>query len=118
MALIHQQIGVIIALILLVIAIYLFGVPLAARLRKILRGKRHDSSPSPSHNPSQRGSRMLPRRQDSQETLLDELVNVGDDKVDGALSLFIFRPPQWLTRLHKINSHSTGPLPHCAALLE
>jgi hypothetical protein len=103
MALIHQQIGVIVALILLVIAIFLFGVPLTARLRKMLGGKRHDPSSSPRtvvsshHNPFriQRGSssRMSPRRQDSQETLLDELVNIGDDKLDGIYSLFIFRLP-------------------------
>jgi hypothetical protein len=101
MALIHQQIWVIVALILLVIAIFLFGVPLTARLRKLLGGKRHDPSSSPRtvvsshHNPFQRGSssRMSPRRQDSQETLLDELVDIGDDKLDGILSLFIFRPP-------------------------
>lgn len=102
MALMHQQIGVIVALILLVIAIFLFGVPLAARLRKMLRGKRHDPSSSPRtivsshHNPFriQRGSRMSPRRQDSEETLLDELVNVGDDKLDGIYCpSFIFSPP-------------------------
>jgi hypothetical protein len=100
MALIHQQTGVIIALIFLIVAIFLFGVPLTARLRKILGGKRHDPFSSPRtivsshHTPSQRGSssRMLPRRQDSQETLLDELVDIGDDKLDGILSLFIFRP--------------------------
>lgn len=28
---------------------------------------------------------MSPRRQDSQETLLDELVDIGDDKLDGTL---------------------------------
>lgn len=93
MALIHQQIGVIVALIILVIAIFLFGVPLTARLRNILGGKRHDPSSSPRtvvsshHSPFQRGSssNMFPRRQDSQETLLDE--NIGDDKLDGILSL-------------------------------
>jgi hypothetical protein len=98
MALIHQQIGVIVALILLVIAIFLFGIPLTARLRKMLRRKRHDPSSSPRtivslhHNPFRRGSssRMSPRRQDSQETLLDESVNIGDDKLDGMLSLFLF----------------------------
>jgi hypothetical protein len=96
MALLHQQIGVIVALIVLVIAIFLFGIPLTARLRKILGGKRHDPSSSlrtvvsSHHNPFQRGSssRMSPRRQDSQETLLDELVNIGDDKLDGMLSLY------------------------------
>ena len=96
MALIHQQIGVIVALILLVIAIFLFGVPLSARLRKMLGGKRHDPSSSPRtvvsshHNPFRRGSssRMSPRRQDSQETLLDELVNIGDDKLDGIVPLY------------------------------
>lgn len=31
---------------------------------------------------------MSPRRRDSQETLLDELVDFGDDKLDGTLPLF------------------------------
>jgi len=102
MALIHQQIGVVIvALILLVVAIFLFGVPLTARLRKLLGGKRHDPSSSPRtfalshHTPFQRGSssRMSPRRQDSQETLLDEL-NIGDDKLDAIpLDPFLVVPP-------------------------
>ena len=97
MTLIHQQIGVIVAVIFLVVAIFLFGVPLTARLRKILGGKRHEPPSSPrtivssNHTPFQRGSgsRMSPRRQDSQETLLDELVDIGDDKLDGILS-FLF----------------------------
>lgn len=101
MALIHQQIGVIVALILLVVAIFLFGVPLAARLRKIFGRKRHNPSSSPRtvvslhYTPFQRdsSSRMSPRRQDSQETLFEELGNIGDDKLDGILSLFFFRPP-------------------------
>jgi len=94
----------VISLILLVIAIFLFGVPLTARLRKMLGGKRHDPSSSPRtvvsshHNPFriQRGSssRMSPRRQDSQETLLDELVNIGDDKLDAIpLDPFLIVPP-------------------------
>ncbi len=111
MALIHQQIGVIVALILLVVAIFLFGVPLVACLRKILWWKRHDSDSSPRtvvsshHAPFQRGPRMSPRRQDSQETLLDELVNIGDDKLDGTLSpLFILRPPAMAYSLVRITT--------------
>jgi hypothetical protein len=72
---------------------------LPARLRKMLRGKRKDPPSSPRtivsshHTPSRRGSRMSSRRQDSQETLLDELVNTGDDKLDGTSAhLFIFGP--------------------------
>jgi hypothetical protein len=33
---------------------------------------------------------MSPRRQDSEETLLDELVDIGDDKLDGILPFFLF----------------------------
>ncbi|KAF8500806.1 hypothetical protein F5888DRAFT_1303708 [Russula emetica] len=95
----------VIFLILLVIVIFLFGVPLTDRLRKIIGGKRHDSSSSPrtivsssNHTSFQRGSssRMLPRRQDSQETLLDDLVNMGDDKLDAIpLDPFLVVPPSF-----------------------
>ena len=52
---------------------------------------------------------MSPHRQDSQETLLDELVNIGDDKLDGILSLFLFSDLRhWLTRLHNIHHRSTA----------
>jgi hypothetical protein len=93
MALIRQLFSFFVALILLVVAFLLFGIPLLARLRKMLRGKRNDPSSSPRtivsshHTPSRRGSRMSPRRHDSEETL----VNIGDDdKLDGtSASLFI-----------------------------
>lgn len=121
MALIHQHIGVIVALILLVIGIFLFGVPLAARLRKILGGKRHDPSSSPRtvislhHTPFQHSSssRMSPRRQDSQETLLDELVDMGEDKSDGMLSFLLSVLRQWLTpsRLYNIRHRSAAMIP-------
>ena len=92
MALMHERFWIFVALILLGVAFFLFGIPpVTARLRKILRGKGNNSSSFPrtivsSHpTPPQRGSRMSPRRQDSQETLLDELVDIGDDKLDGTL---------------------------------
>lgn len=92
MALIRQLFSFV-ALILLVVAFLLFGIPLLARLLKMLRGKRNNPSSSPRtivsshHTPSRRGSRMSPRRHDSEETL----VNIGDDdKLDGtSASLFI-----------------------------
>jgi hypothetical protein len=118
MTLIHQKIAVVaVAVILLVVAIFFFGVPLTARLRKILGGKRHES-PSPRtvvsshHTPFQRGSRsrMSPRRQDSEETLLDELANVGDDKLDGILSFLFF------SLLAVADSHDIRRLPTAVPL--
>jgi hypothetical protein len=42
---------------------------------------------------------MSPRRQDSQETLRDEILNIGDDKLDGTYCpSFHFHTQQWLTR--------------------
>ncbi|KAI0304258.1 hypothetical protein B0F90DRAFT_1704064 [Multifurca ochricompacta] len=82
----------VIFLILLVIAYVLLGVPLTAHLGKMLRGKRRSSNPplfssgssSSRNTTSQRSHTMSSRRQDSEETLLEEPVNVGNHKVDDA----------------------------------
>ncbi|KAH9975620.1 hypothetical protein BJV74DRAFT_862545 [Russula compacta] len=80
---------VVLSLIFLVFTYIFLGVPLTARLRRMLRRKRNGLSPSfgtvlSSHdNPSQHNYQMSSRRrQDSQETLLDGLANIGDDKSD------------------------------------
>ena len=59
---------------------------------------------------------MSPRRQDSQETLLDELVDIGDDKLDGTLPLYIFSPVA--VAYSDAISHPTRPLSRCEALIE
>src|SRR6201999_2839104 len=86
--------GNFVALILLVVAYFLFGVPLTARLWKIRRRKRVDSPPSSCATMISplRFYRMSPRRQDSQDTLFEESVNGGDenDKLDCRLPLFFF----------------------------
>ncbi|KAI0297745.1 hypothetical protein BC826DRAFT_1001082 [Russula brevipes] len=81
----------VISLILLVVAYFLFGLPLSALLTKRMRRRRKRNYSSRSsgftissqHNPSHHGYRMSPRRQDSDETLVDESSNVGYDKLDG-----------------------------------
>ncbi|KAI9451387.1 hypothetical protein F5148DRAFT_1239603 [Russula earlei] len=94
-----------ISLILLVVACFLFGVPLTARLCKMLRGIKNNSSPAISshHILSERGYWTPTRRRHSQEMLFDGgLGNGGSDKLDGAfLPPFLFSGlQQWPTHLN------------------
>ncbi len=80
------------ALILLVVVYVFLGVPLTAPLCKMFKGSRCgysrplSTSSSIHHTSTRRGYSMSPRRLGSEETLLDGLVDVGNDKVDGSLS--------------------------------
>lgn len=72
------------------VAYFLFGLPLTARLRKILK-RRNDpplSSFTTTMISSQHNHRMSSRRQDSQETLFDGSAD-SYDKLDCALPLFL-----------------------------
>ncbi|KAF8271922.1 hypothetical protein EI94DRAFT_1719211 [Lactarius quietus] len=86
---------VVLSLVLLVVVYVFMGVPLTARLCKMLKGRRYGSSrpssTSSSIHHTQRGYSMSPRRPGSDDTLLDGLVDVGNDKVDGSLSFFCLR---------------------------
>jgi len=82
----------------LFLVVFLFlGAPLIARLCKILKESRCGSRPlstSGSIHHTRRGYNMFPRRQDSEETLLDGLVDVGNDVVDdGILDPFLVVQP-------------------------
>jgi hypothetical protein len=88
-----DKFGNFVALILLVVACFLFGVPLTARLCKILKRTKNGSSPvSRATVASLHDRRMSPRRQDSQETLIDGSANVRDVKLDGSKSPLFLRP--------------------------
>jgi len=68
-----------------VVAYFLFGLPLTARLHKVLKKRRNDPPLSSRTTiPSQHNHRMSPRRQDSQETLVDGSTNgySGGNKLD------------------------------------
>ncbi|KAH9065253.1 hypothetical protein EDB87DRAFT_1043155 [Lactarius vividus] len=79
---------VVLSIVFLVVVYIFIGVPLTARLCKMLKGSRcgysRPSSTSGSiyHTSTFRSYSMPPRRLGSEETLLDGLVDVGDDKVD------------------------------------
>jgi hypothetical protein len=86
--------GNFVALILLVVVYVFLGVPLTARLCKRFKRSRCGYSRPLSTSSSmhhQRRHSMFPRRQGSEETLLEGLVDVGNDKVDGSLAFF---PPR------------------------
>lgn len=82
---------VVLSIVLLVLVYIFIGVPLTPRLCKMLKGRRwgysRPSSTSTSIHPTSTRRRysMPPRRVGSEETLLDGLVDVGNDKVDDAL---------------------------------
>ena len=90
------------ALILLVVLYVFLGVPLTARLCKVLKGSRcgypRPLSTSGSIHHTRRSYNMFPRRRDSEETLLDGLVDVGNDVVDGSL---FFLCPQTMANAHR-----------------
>ncbi|KAH9033320.1 hypothetical protein EDB84DRAFT_105271 [Lactarius hengduanensis] len=82
---------VVLSIVLFVLVYIFIGVPLTARLCKMLKGRRWGYSRSSStsssihHTSTRRSYSMSPRRVGSEETLLDGLVDVGYDKVDDAL---------------------------------
>ncbi|KAN0129533.1 hypothetical protein V8E53_012715 [Lactarius tabidus] len=82
---------VVLSLILLVVVYVFLGVPLTARLCKWFKRSRsgysRPLSTSSSMHHTRRGHSMFPRRQGSDETLLEGLVDVGNDKVDDAIPL-------------------------------
>ncbi|KAH9080343.1 hypothetical protein EDB83DRAFT_970260 [Lactarius deliciosus] len=83
--------GNFLAIVLLVLVYIFIGVPLTARLCKMFKGSRcgysrpSSTSSSMHHTSTRRGHSMSPRRVGSEETLLDGLVDVGNDKMDDAL---------------------------------
>jgi hypothetical protein len=89
-----DEFGNFVALILLVVVYVFLGVPLTARLCKWFKRSRSSysrplSTSSSTHH-TRRGHSMFPRRQGSEETLLEGLVDVGN-KVDGSVAFFPLR---------------------------
>lgn len=89
-----DECGNFVALILLVVVYFFLGVPLTARLCKLFKRSRRGYSQPLSTNNSMHHTRpysMFPHRRGSEETLLEGLVDVGNDKADGSPSLYLLR---------------------------